>query len=53
LESLLAIVGLEVTTEDIAGLGHVRKAGWGELQMLGSATLKLQAPNKGETNKNK
>ena len=52
MEGLLAVVGLEVTTEGISlsGLVQVRRDGGREFQILGAATLKLQAPNGVRTN---
>jgi len=52
LEGLLAVVGLEVTTEGISlsGLVQVRRDGGREFQILGAAALKLQAPNDARTN---
>jgi len=44
LEGLLAVVGLEVTTEGMSGLVHVRRDGGREFQILRLATLKLRAP---------
>jgi len=51
-EGLLAVVGLEVTTEGISlsGLVQVRRDGGREFQILGAATLKLRAPNDVRTN---
>jgi len=45
LEGLLAVVGLEVTTEGMSGLVQVRRDGGREFQILGAAMLKLLAPN--------
>ena len=52
MEGLLAVVGLEVTTEGISlsGLVQVRRDGGREFQILGAATLKLRAPNDVRTN---
>ena len=44
LEDLLEIVGFEVMAE-VSGLVHIRTAGGRELQIVGAAMLKLQAPN--------
>jgi len=49
LECLLAVVGLEVTTEG-SGLVQVRRDGGREFQILGTATLKLFASNDVWTN---
>jgi len=52
LEGLLAVVGLEVTTEGISlsGLVQVRRDGGRDFQILGAAALKLREPNDARTN---
>ena len=52
LEGVLAVVGLEVTTEGIRIQDWYRYGvdGWREFQILGAATLKLRAPNDVRTN---
>ena len=52
MEGLLAVVGLEVTTEGItvSGLVQVRRDGGRAFQILGAATLKLREPNDVRTN---
>jgi len=49
LEGLLAVVGLEVTTEGIR-TGTVWRDGGREFQILGAATLKPRAPVDVQTN---
>jgi len=52
LQGLLAVVGLEVTTEGVSlsGLVQVGRDGGRELQILAAVTLKLRAPNDVRTN---
>ena len=46
MEGLLAVVGLEVTTEGVrTGTGRLRRDRGREFQILGAATLKLREPN--------
>ena len=50
MEGLLAVVGLEMTTEGVrTGTGTERDRGR-EFQILGAATLKLREPNDVRTN---
>ena len=49
MEGLLAVVGLEMTTE-VSGLVQVRRDRGREFQILGAATLKLREPNDVRTN---
>jgi len=42
-EGLLEIVGLEVKAK-VSILVHIRRAGWREFQIVGTATLKLRVP---------
>ena len=51
MEGLLAVLGLEVTTEGVrTGTGRLRRDRGREFQILGAATLKLPAPNDVRTN---
>jgi len=51
LEGLLAVMGLEVTTEGIrTGTIIIQGDGGREFLVLGAATLKLRAPNDVRTN---
>jgi len=51
-EGLLAVVGLEMTTEGvtISGLVQVQRDRGREFQILGAVTLKLREPNDVRTN---
>ena len=51
MENLLAVVGLEVTTEGVrTGTGRLRRDRGREFQILGAVTLKLREPNDVRTN---
>jgi len=51
-EGLLAVVGLEMTTEGVtmSGLVQVQRDRGREFQILGAVTLKLREPNDVRTN---